>query len=54
MDLMYLLHSLLRKKWIIIFCSVLGLAAGFAFTMVQPKLYESVSQYSTGFTMEKR
>jgi succinoglycan biosynthesis transport protein ExoP len=54
MDLMYLLHSLLRKKWIIIFCSVLGLAAGFAFTMVQPKLYESVSQYSTGFTMEKK
>jgi polysaccharide biosynthesis transport protein len=54
MDLMYLLHSLLRKKWIIIFCCVLGLAAGFAFTMVQPKTYESVSQYSTGFTMEKK
>jgi len=54
MDLMYLLHSLLRKKWIIIFCCVLGLAAGFAFTLVQPKSYESVSQYSTGFTMEKK
>lgn len=54
MDLMYLLHSLLRKKWIIMFCCVLGLAAGFAFTMVQPKTYESVSQYSTGFTMEKK
>jgi polysaccharide biosynthesis transport protein len=54
MDLMYLLHSLLRKKWIILFCCVLGLAAGFAFTMVQPKTYESVSQYSTGFTMEKK
>lgn len=54
MDLMYLLHSLLRKKWIIMFCCALGLAAGFAFTMVQPKLYESVSQYSTGFTMEKK
>ncbi len=54
MDLMYLLHSLLRKKWIIFFCCVLGLAAGFAFTLVQPKTYESVSQYSTGFTMEKK
>lgn len=54
MDLMYLLHSLLRKKWIIIFCCVLGLAAGFAFTLIQPKTYESVSQYSTGFTMEKK
>lgn len=54
MDLMYLLHSLLRKKWIIMFCCVLGLAAGFAFTLVQPKTYESVSQYSTGFTMEKK
>lgn len=54
MDLKYLLHSLLRKKWIIILCSVLGLAAGFVFTLMKPRLYESVSQYSTGFTMEKK
>lgn len=54
MDLMYLLHSLLRKKWIIVLCCVLGVGAGLAFTMVRPKTYESVSQYSTGFTMEKK
>lgn len=54
MDLMYLLHSLLRKKWIIFFCTVIGLAAGLAFTLLKPKSYLSVSQYSTGFTMEKK
>lgn len=54
MDLMYLVHSLLRKKWIIIFCTVLGLVAGFVFTLFQPKSYLSFAQYSTGFTMEQK
>src|SRR5215467_7305337 len=54
MDLMYLLYSLMRKKWIIIFCTMLGLVAGFVFTLFQPKSYVSVSQYSTGFTMEQK
>lgn len=54
MDLLYLLYSLLRKKWIIAGCTVLGLVAGFVFTLFQPKTYASVAQYSTGFTMEQK
>ncbi len=54
MDLMYLLHALLRKKWIIIFCTVIGLLAAFVFTMFKPKSYRSLAQYSTGFTMEQK
>jgi succinoglycan biosynthesis transport protein ExoP len=54
MDLTYLLHSLMRKKWIIIFCTVLGFVLGFVFTLFQPKSYSSTSQYSTGFTMQQK
>lgn len=54
MDLMYLLHALLRRKWIIIFCTVLGLVAGFVFTLFRQKSYLSFAQYSTGFTMEQK
>ncbi|NML19336.1 AAA family ATPase [Pseudoflavitalea sp. G-6-1-2] len=54
MDLMYLWHSLLRKKWIIALCTLIGLLAGFGFTLTQKKSYLSFSQYSTGFTMEQK
>ncbi len=54
MDLLYLLHSLLRKKWIIIFCTLIGGVAGFVFNLFREKEYTSLSQYSTGFTMEKK
>lgn len=54
MDLLYLLYSLLRKKWIIVGCTVLGLAAGFVFTLFQKKSYASAAQYSTGFTMAQK
>ncbi|MFT3825512.1 MAG: Wzz/FepE/Etk N-terminal domain-containing protein [Chitinophagaceae bacterium] len=54
MDLMYLLYSLLRKKWIILACSVLGLIAGFVFTLFMPKNYVSLAQYSTGFTIQQK
>jgi succinoglycan biosynthesis transport protein ExoP len=54
MDLLYLLYSLLRKKWIILGCTFLGLVAGFVFTLFQQKTYASISQYSTGFTMEQK
>lgn len=54
MDLLYLLYSLLRKKWIIAGCTILGLVAGFVFTLFQTKTYGSVAQYSTGFTMEQK
>jgi len=54
MDLMYLIYSLLRKKWIIIFCTILGIAAGFVFTLFRKPMYVSLAQFSTGFTMEKQ
>lgn len=54
MDLLYLLYSLLRKKWIILLCTVFGVTAGFVFFMFRPKEYVSLAQYSTGFTMEQK
>jgi polysaccharide biosynthesis transport protein len=54
MDLLYLFHSLLRKKWIILFSTIVGLAAGIAFAMTIKKTYTSLAQYSTGFTMGKK
>lgn len=54
MDLLYLLHSLLRKKWIIIFSAIVGIAAGVAFALNIKKTYTALAQYSTGFTMGKK
>lgn len=54
MDLLYLFHSLLRKKWIILFSAMVGLAAGFAFTTTIKQTYTSLAQYSTGFTMGQK
>ena len=54
MDLLYLLYSLLRKKWIIVGCTLLGVAAGFTFTFLKKKQYVAFAQYSTGFTMENK
>jgi Mrp family chromosome partitioning ATPase/uncharacterized protein involved in exopolysaccharide biosynthesis len=54
MDLMYLIYSLWRKKWIIIFCTILGVVAGFVFTLFQKPMYLSFAKFSTGFTMEKQ
>ncbi|MBL0132539.1 MAG: hypothetical protein IPP79_00295 [Chitinophagaceae bacterium] len=42
MDLLYLLHSLLRKKWIIIFCTLIGGVAGFVFNLFREKEYTSL------------
>jgi polysaccharide biosynthesis transport protein len=54
MDLLYLLYSLLRKKWVILLCTFAGCVAGFVFYMFRPKEYVSLAQYSTGFTMEQK
>jgi polysaccharide biosynthesis transport protein len=54
MDLLYLFHSLLRKKWIIIFATIVGIGAGVAFAMTIKKTYTSLAQYSTGFTMGQK
>lgn len=55
MDLLYLFHSLLRKKWIILFSTLVGLGAGIAFSMMTiQQTYTSLAQYSTGFTMGQK
>src|SRR4051812_26946709 len=54
MDLLYLLHSILRKKWIILFSTLVGVAAGVAFALTIKKTYTALAQYSTGFTMGKK
>ena len=53
MDLIYLFRVLLRKKWIIISLALISSACAFVFVMFKKDLFESVAQYSTGFTAEK-
>ncbi len=53
MDLLYFLKVLYRKKWIIIFLTFLALLAAFIFLLFKKPLYESLAQYSTGFTADK-
>ncbi len=52
MDFMFLINALLRKKWVIIVCTIAGVSAGFLFALTRSKLYLSTAQYSTGFTMK--
>ncbi|MEP6583070.1 MAG: Wzz/FepE/Etk N-terminal domain-containing protein [Ginsengibacter sp.] len=53
MDLLYFLKILYRKKWIIVFLTFLALLTAFVFLLFKKPLYESVAQYSTGFTEDK-
>jgi len=54
MDLLYLYHSLMRKKWLVIFATIAGLVAGAAFVLNIKKTYTALAQYSTGFTMGQK
>src|SRR4051794_16576168 len=54
MDVMFLINALLRKKWVIIICTIAGVSAGLLFTLTRKKLYLSTAQYSTGFTMKQQ
>jgi polysaccharide biosynthesis transport protein len=54
MDVIFLINALLRKKWVIIVCTVAGITAGFLLTLTKKKLYLSTAQYSTGFTMKQQ
>lgn len=54
MDVMFLINALLRKKWVIIVCTIAGVSAGLLFTLTRKKLYLSIAQYSTGFTMKQQ
>lgn len=51
MDLIYLFKSLMRRKWLIIVSTLIAVIAAFLLTLGQEKLYKSVAQIATGFTM---
>lgn len=53
MDLLYLFRVLLKRKWLILILSALAAVATFFLVLKQKDSYQSVAQYSTGFTEEK-
>jgi succinoglycan biosynthesis transport protein ExoP len=53
MDLVYFFKVLYRKKWVIISLSFLAVVTAFFVLINKKPLFESVAQYSTGFTAEK-
>ncbi len=54
MDLMFFINALLRKKWVIIICTIAGLCAALLFTLTKKNMYLSAATYSTGFTMKQQ
>jgi succinoglycan biosynthesis transport protein ExoP len=54
MHIIYLLKVLVRRKWTILFCLVLGLLGGLLFRFIQPREYVSTAQYSTGFSQTQK
>ena len=54
MDIIYLLKVVFRRKWTILFCTMLGLAGGLIFKFFLPKQYVSTAQYSTGFAQTQK
>ena len=53
MDFTFLFNALFRRKWVIIACTLAGIAAALFFVLTKKKLYLSAAQYSTGFTMKQ-
>jgi polysaccharide biosynthesis transport protein len=54
MDFNYLLNALLRRKWIILFSTIIAVAAALTFTFFMKKTYVSDAQYSTGLTQTSK
>ena len=54
MDIIYLFKVLVRRKWTILFCLVLGLAGGLIFRFFMAPQYVSTAQYSTGFSQTQK
>ena len=50
MDIIYLLKVVFRRKWTILFCTMLGLAGGLIFKFFLPKQYVSTDRikHNTG------
>jgi succinoglycan biosynthesis transport protein ExoP len=54
MDIIYLFKVLVRRKWTILFCLLVGLAGGILFRLIVPRDYTSTAQYSTGFAQTQK
>ncbi len=54
MHIIYLIKVLVRRKWTILFCLVLGLVGGLLFRLLTPREYLSTAQYSTGFSQTQK
>jgi succinoglycan biosynthesis transport protein ExoP len=54
MDIIYLFKVLVRRKWTILFCLLVGLACGILFRLIVPRDYTSTAQYSTGFAQTQK
>ncbi len=50
MNFTHLFKALLRKKWIILLCVAVAVAAVFFLTLNEKKEYKSIAQIATGFT----
>jgi Mrp family chromosome partitioning ATPase/uncharacterized protein involved in exopolysaccharide biosynthesis len=51
MDFIYLVRVLLKRKWIIIGAGIVAAIIAYYFTRNEPKIYRSMAQVSTGFTI---
>jgi succinoglycan biosynthesis transport protein ExoP len=54
MDFMFFINALLRKKWVIVICTIAGIGAALLFTLTRKNMYMSAATYSTGFTMKQQ
>lgn len=54
MDIIYLIKVLIRRKWTIFFCLMLGIIGGLLFRFLIPREYMSTAQYSTGFSQTQK
>ena len=50
MEFIYLFKALNKRKWIILLCVVIAVAAAYVLTMNETKQYKSVAQIATGYT----
>ncbi|MCP3929010.1 MAG: AAA family ATPase [Bacteroidetes bacterium] len=54
MDLQYFFKVLLRRKWLLLFITLLAVAATYFLASLQPQVYKSTSVLSTGIVISKR
>ena len=51
MDLLYYIRIVLKRKWIILGVALIAGVVAWYFMRNEPKIYKSVTQVSTGFTI---